>query len=91
MIRLTGTLTATTPDDLKIIETYLPGHIRLSRAEPGCMSFDVTQSADPLVWQLDESYVDTAAFQAHQTRNRASLWWQMSQSLVRNFQTSESG
>ena len=91
MIRLTGTLTAKTPDELKVIETYLPDHIRLSRAEPGCLGFAVTQTADSMVWQLDESYVDSAAFQAHQARNRASLWWQMSQGLARNFQTSESG
>ena len=86
MITLTGTLTCPTPDDLKIVETYLPDHIKLSRAEPGCITFDVVQTANPLVWQLDESYADKAAFEAHQTRNRASVWWQVSQNLVRNFQ-----
>ena len=86
MITLTGTLTCPTPDDLKIVETYLPDHIKLSRAEPGCITFDVVQTANPLVWQLDESYAHKAAFEAHQTRNRASVWWQVSQNLVRNFQ-----
>ncbi len=85
MIQLSGTLTCPTADDLKIVETYLPEHIRLSRAEPGCLSFDVSQTANPLVWQLDETYVDQTAFDAHQTRNRASVWWQMSQGLVRDF------
>ena len=85
MIHLSGFLTCPTLDDLKIVETYLPDHIRLSRAEPGCLSFNVTQTADPLVWQLDETYLDQAAFDAHQARNRSSIWWQMSQGLRRDF------
>ena len=89
MIRLTGTLICTTSDDLAVVQTYLPDHIRLSRAEPGCLSFDVTQSDDPLIWQLDESYIDRPAFEAHQTRNRASLWWQKSQHIKRDFHLSE--
>jgi len=86
MIRLTGTLTCASPEDLIIVDTYLPDHIRLSRAEPGCQSFTVRQSADPLVWLLDETYTDRAAFEAHQTRNRALVWWQVSHGLVRDFQ-----
>ena len=89
MIRLTGTLNCTTEDDLKIVEAYLPEHTRLSRAEPGCLSFTVTQSDDPLIWHLDETYTDQAAFEAHQIRNRASLWWQKSQGLIRDFQITE--
>ena len=89
MIRLTGTLNCTTEDDLKIVEAYLPDHTRLSRAEPGCISFSVTQTSKPLVWQLDETYADQAAFEAHQTRNRASLWWQKSQHIKRDFQITE--
>lgn len=90
MITLTGTLTCPTPDDLKIVETYLPDHITLSRAEPGCVRFDAVQTADPMVWQIDETYTDKAAFEAHQTRNRASIWWQKSQGLVRDFKITES-
>ena len=89
MIRLTGTLICATLDDLVIVQTYLPDHICLSRAEPGCLSFDVTQSGDPLVWKLDESYIDGPAFEVHQTRNRASIWWQKSQGLIRDFQITE--
>ena len=89
MIRLTGTLNCTTEDDLKIVEAYLPEHTRLSRAEPGCLSFTVTQSDDPLIWHLYETYTDQAAFEAHQTRNRASLWWQKSQHIKRDFHLTE--
>ena len=89
MIRLTGTLICITEDDLEIVKAYLPEHTRLSRAEPGCISFSVTQTANPLIWQLDETYADQAAFEAHQTRNRASLWWQKSQHIKRDFQLTE--
>lgn len=89
MIRLTGTLTCPTKDDLKIVETHLPEHTRLSREEPGCLTFTVIQTADPLVWQLDETYVDQAAFDAHQARNRASVWWAKSQFLIRDFKITQ--
>lgn len=89
MITLSGTLTCPTPDDLTIIQTYLPDHIALSRAEPGCVTFTAVQSANPMVWQIDETYTDKKAFEAHQTRNRASIWWDKSQSIVRDFQITE--
>ena len=89
MIHLTGTLTCTTADDLKIVETYLPDHIRLSLAEPGCLTFTVVQTANPMVWQLDESFVDQVAFDVHQSRTRASQWWQVSQHIARDFQITQ--
>ena len=75
MIILTGTLTCPTPDDLKTIKTYFPDHITLSRAEPGCIRLDAVQTGNPMVWQVDETFADQAAFDAHQNRNRASVWW----------------
>ena len=89
MIHLAGTITCPTPNELKIVETYLPGHIALSRAEPGCITFNAVQTADPMVWQIDETYTNKAAFEAHQTRNRASIWWEKSQGLVRDFKITE--
>lgn len=89
MIHLTGTLTCTTADDLEIVEVYLPDHMALSRAELGCVSFNVMQTSDPMVWQLDETYTDQAAFDAHQARNRASIWWAKSQNMLRDFKITD--
>ena len=89
MIFRTGTLTCVTLADLAIVKAQLPNHIHLSRAEPGCLSFSVAQTANPLVWQLDESFVNQAAFDAHQTRTRASKWWQVSQHIIRDFQITQ--
>jgi len=85
MIRLSGRLICKDEAEAQIVADYLPEHIRLSRAEPGCLRFDAAPTENPLVWQLDEAFVDEAAFQAHQTRNRASLWWEKSQAIQRDF------
>ncbi|MGL4236036.1 putative quinol monooxygenase [Tabrizicola sp.] len=86
MIRVTGHLICATTEDAEIVARYLPDHISLSRAEPGCITFDVTRSADPLVWRLDESFIDRQAFEDHQTRTRASDWYKATAHLKRDFQ-----
>lgn len=90
MTTLTGTLTCQTEADLALVKTYLPEHIRLSRAEPGCLKFEVTQSEDPMVWHLDEAFKDAAAFEAHQTRTKASIWAEKSAGLARDFKRVDS-
>ena len=88
MITLTGTLTCSTSEEADIVRTYLPEHIRLSRAEPGCLSFNVYPTEDPMVWRLDEAFTDAAAFDAHQTRTRASAWYKATAHLKRDFRKS---
>ena len=88
MVRVTGTLTCGTPAEVAVVEAYLPDHIALSRAEPGCLRFDVVQVA-PMVWRLDEAFADRAAFEAHQVRTRGSVWFTASQGLSRDFQIVE--
>lgn len=90
MTTLTGTLTCANAADLDIVQTYLPDHIRLSRAEPGCLKFNVTQSENPLVWHLDEAFVDAEAFDAHQTRTKASVWAEKSAHIARDFKRVDS-
>jgi quinol monooxygenase YgiN len=87
MITVTGTLTCANAEEADLVRTYLPEHIRLSREEPGCLSFNVYPTDDPLVWRLDESFTDRAAFEAHQTRTRASAWYKATAHLKRDFRT----
>jgi len=89
MIRVTGTLTCATLEDAALVAVHLPDHIRLSRAEPGCLRFDVTATADPLVWALDECFVDRDGLAAHQARTKASPWFAHTRHLTRDFQTLE--
>jgi GMP synthase PP-ATPase subunit len=44
MIRLTGRL-GSAPDEAGAVRAAQPKHVRLSRTEPGCLSFDATETA----------------------------------------------
>jgi len=90
MTTLTGTLTCTSEAEADLVRTYLPEHIRLSRAEPGCVKFEVTTGENPLVWHLDEAFVDAAAFAAHQTRTKATIWPDKTAGLIRDFKRIDS-
>ena len=85
-VRLTGTLICATERECDVIRRYLPEHIRLTRQEPGCLSFEVTQSDDPLVWTVEELFADRAAFDAHQTRTGASEWAHQTAAIRRDYQ-----
>ena len=89
MIHVTGTLTCATEAEADIVRRHLPDHIILSRAEPGCLTFNVEPTANPQVWRLDESFADRAAFEAHQVRTRTSEWFTVSARLARDFKVTE--
>lgn len=82
---LTGTLTAATSAEAETVQCLLPEHVRLSRAEPGCLRFDVIRTDDPLVWHLHEEFIDAAAFAAHQVRTSATVWAEKTTTLRRDF------
>lgn len=83
MIRLTGTLTCA-QQEAGAVRDALPEHIRLTRAEPGCLSFEVTERA-PGRFAVSEAFTDRAAFDAHQDRTRASAWWRLTGHMARDF------
>jgi quinol monooxygenase YgiN len=84
-IRLTGTLICSSEAERALVRQFLPEHIRLTRQEPGCLSFEVTQSADPLIWTVEECFTDQAAFDAHQTRTKASEWARQTAAIRRDY------
>jgi quinol monooxygenase YgiN len=88
MITVTGTIACTNAIEAEIVRSHLPEHIRLSRDEPGCISFSVLPTSDPLVWRLDESFTDMAAYEAHRSRTRASAWYKATAHLQRDFKVS---
>ena len=89
MIRLKGHLICLTEDEAQTVRTHLPDHMRLSRLEPGCLSFDVTQTDDPLIWDVRESFRTREDFDAHQTRTRASEWFNATRHILRDFRVEE--
>lgn len=90
MIRVTGTLTCATAADAALVRQHLPRHIRLSREEPGCLTFNVDSTDDPMVWRLDESFIDRAAFAAHRARTQAGDWFKVTAHLKRDFRVTGS-
>lgn len=84
-VRLTGRLICATPDEAGIVRALLPEHIRLTRAEPGCLSFEAVQTGDALIWHVPEHFTDRAAFDAHQARTRASDWARETAAIRREY------
>jgi len=87
VIRLTGTLRCA-PDEADTVRAALPRHLRLTRAEPGCIAFDVTETV-PCVFSVSERFADRAAFETHQVRTRASDRWQATRHITRDCRLAE--
>ena len=89
MIRLSGRLICMNDAERASVAAHLATHVTLTRAEPGCLSFHITQTDDPLVWEVMESFRDRAAFDAHQARTRASDWFAATRGILRDFRVEE--
>ena len=85
-VTLTGYITA--PEErIGAIRAGLAEHIRLTRAEPGCISFDVSENPGiPGRFHVSEEFADSAAFRAHQTRAAGSAWAKISEGLPRQYE-----
>ena len=89
MIKLTGYIDVPA-DRLEAVTAALPDHIALTRAEPGCLSFEVTP--DPAQhgrFTVAERFTDRAAFDAHQARAGASPWAEITAGIPRHYQVEE--
>ena len=86
-----GTVTLTGHIDVPVermeeIQAALPAHIALTRAEPGCLSFDVSPCTDVKGrFLVSEAFVDQQAFDAHQARAKASDWAKASEGIPREY------
>ena len=82
---LQGFLRCETDEQAALVRSALPEHVRLTLAEPGCVSFNVTPTDDPLVWRVAEEFTDPTAFEAHQTRAAASEWARQTAGIPRDY------
>ena len=89
-VELTGRLLCADHDEAEIVVRHLPRHIELTRAEPGCLRFDVVQAEDPLIWSVAERFVDRPAFDAHPARVRASEWGRATATIARDYVITQS-
>lgn len=84
-IQLTGNLICANEEQAAVVSTHLPRHIELTRAEPGCIRFDVTPTGDALVWDVAELFATAEAFRAHQERVAASEWGTATAGIERKY------
>ena len=89
MIRLSGRLVCMTEEERAAVLLHRPTHVQATRAEPGCISFTIDDTDDPLIFDVAESFRDRAAFDAHQTRTRDSAWFAATRHILRDFRVEE--
>lgn len=89
MIRLKGHLICASDTEAQAVQSHLADHISASRAEPGCLSFEVVQTDDPMVWEVMETFRTRADFDAHQVRTRTSAWFHATRGILRDFRVEE--
>lgn len=84
-VRLSGLLRCKNLEEADVVTSYLPEHVELTRNEPGCISFEVSPTQDPLVWSVEERFTDPEAFRAHQERAASSPWGRMTSAIARDY------
>ncbi|WP_336622617.1 putative quinol monooxygenase [Acinetobacter guillouiae] len=78
--------TLTSEQELNIVIKYLPEHIKLTRQERGCVSFEVKQSQNPLIWDVHEVFESRQSFENHQRRISGSVWGIKTQHIQRLYE-----
>lgn len=72
--------------DIVAVLDELPNHIALTRAETGCLVFDVSRDkADPLRFNVYEEFDSPASFQLHQQRVKTSAWGAITLQVQRHY------
>lgn len=84
-VHLSGHLVCRDNDDIAVVVQHLAHHVALTRAEVGCVSFSVTPTDNPMVWQVDELFRDAVAFRAHQDRVASSEWGRATAGIERRY------
>lgn len=87
-VLLTGTITCAA-NEVENVVALLHEHIRLSRAEPGCLQFDLWQDeVRPTEFHVTEVFRSEAAFAAHQERTHNSDWFRVTGHMARDYRKS---
>jgi len=87
-VTVTGTLTVE-ESELAIIRSALNVHMHLTRAEQGCIVFDVVDDPEHVGrFNVYEEFVDRDAFEKHQARTKDSDWATASRNVERSFDIS---
>ena len=78
------------PEELEIVRAALPEHIANTRAEAGCLVFEVTEDRHHIGrFNVYEESADKRAFALHQARVKASAWGALTTRVTRDYQIFE--
>ncbi len=73
--------------ELTVVINELDNHIRLTRLEDGCLTFEATQNEEnPCRFDVYEEFRDQIAFERHQLRVKSSTWGKVSVNVERNYE-----
>ena len=68
------------------VREALPDHIKLTRAEKGCIFFEVVEDeTQPGRFLVSEIFENQEAFDAHQHRTRNSDWFNVTKGIPRDY------
>lgn len=71
------------PERIAELDAFMARHAAASRAEPGCLAFDVCRDpADAAAFVLYEVYVDEAAYTAHRATGHYARFSREAPALV---------
>ena len=88
-IQLQGYMDVTS-DRIAEVSKAVVDHINLTRAEPGCISFEVTPCPEVEGrFLVAEVFENRAAFDHHQARTGQSIWAEITAGLPRHYEITE--
>ena len=88
-IRLTGHIDVPLHRMVEV-SAALPEHIRLTRLETGCVSFDVSPDSQFAGrFNVTETFASRPDFDQHQSRTKASDWARITDGISRSYSVAE--
>lgn len=74
------------PADLAAVRECLPEHLVTTRAEAGCLTFNVVENVEQEGrFEVYEAFIDQTAFEYHQSRARESKWGLVAKNIKRHY------
>lgn len=73
-LALSDDITCSDMAQLMALLMHAETHVAATRAEPGCLYYEIAQTADPMVWRVEGLFHDAAALEFHRKRTAAGPW-----------------
>ncbi|MFJ6678363.1 putative quinol monooxygenase [Microbacterium sp. NPDC091382] len=84
-VRLSGRMICATKDEADAVRRHLDAHIARTRAEDGCLLFEITPLGGGRAWSVEELWTDAPAFREHQRRAADSEWGRATAGIERRY------